>query len=279
MRIDVNAFVGGYPFRRVPGTSPDALLGAMDRVQVDQAWVTHLPGIFWRDPAAGNPWLYEIASKHNRFRPVPAVHPGLEGWLDVLSDARAAGVPAVRADPTYYGLDPIGSEMLELAASCASHGLPLMLAVRLEDGRQRHPNDRASELPPWAVRNLIRSHPELRLVVTHADRHFVEEVHFGSTPEEAARIWWDICWIWGPPEDHLETLLRTVGVKRFVFGTGQPLRLPETSIAKLDLLDLSAGQRGAIDYGNAESVSPSRGGTKSKGTRPDRAAATPLRSH
>jgi predicted TIM-barrel fold metal-dependent hydrolase len=126
-----------------------------------------------------------------------------------------------------------------------------MLAVRLEDGRQRHPNDRADELPPWAVRALIRSDPSVRLVVTHAERGFIEEVHFGATPEEAARIWWDITWVWGPPEDHLETLLETIGPARFVFGTGQPLRIPENSIARLDLLDLPAGARADIESGNA----------------------------
>jgi len=47
MRIDVNSFLGAYPFRRVPGTSPDALLRAMDRAAVDQAWVSHLPSVFW----------------------------------------------------------------------------------------------------------------------------------------------------------------------------------------------------------------------------------------
>jgi len=87
--------------------------------------------------------------------------------------------------------------------------------------------------------------------VTHADRPFLEEVHFGSTPEEARRIWWDICWIWGPPEDHLETLLRTVGVARFLFGTGQPLRIPENAVAKLDLLDLDDPDREAIESANA----------------------------
>jgi hypothetical protein len=124
----------------------------------------------------------------------------------------------------------------------------------LEDGRQRHPNDRAAELPPSAIRTLIRSDRSARLLVTHADRAFIEEVHFGSTPEEAGRIWWDISWIWGPPEDHLETLLETVGVERFVFGTGQPLRLPETSVAKLDLLALSAERREAIESGNLQQV-------------------------
>jgi predicted TIM-barrel fold metal-dependent hydrolase len=100
------------------------------------------------------------------------------------------------------------------------------------------------------VRTLARGDPDVRLIVTHADRGFVEEVHFGSTPEESVRVWWDICWLWGPPEDHLQTLLRTVGAERFVFGTGQPLRLPETSVAKLDLLELRAEQRAAIESEN-----------------------------
>jgi len=125
-----------------------------------------------------------------------------------------------------------------------------MMAVRLEDARQRHPNDRAPELAPAAVRALIRSDEDVRLVITHADRAFIEEVHFGSTPEEAARVWWDVSWVWGPPEDHLVTLLATIGVPRFVFGTGQPLRLPETSVAKLDLLDLATEQRAAIESEN-----------------------------
>jgi hypothetical protein len=270
MRLDVNSLLGSYPFRRVPGTSPDALLRAMDRVAIDQAWVTHLPGIFWRDPAAGNQWLYATAERHDRLLPVPAVHPGLSGWEALLTEARATGVPAVRCDPTYYGLDPVGAEMQTLTQACSAEGLPLMLAVRLEDARQRHPNDRAGELPPWAVRKLIRSDPRVRLIITHADRPFIEEVHFGSTPEESSRIWWDICWIWGPPEDHLETLLRTVGVDRFLFGTGQPLRLPETSVAKLDLLDLPPAQRAAIESENALGVSPStaRGPKSRSGSSP-----------
>jgi hypothetical protein len=36
-----------------------------------------------------------------------------------------------------------------------------------------------------------------------------------------------------------------------VFGSGQPLRLPETPVARLDLLDLDAGARAAVESGNA----------------------------
>jgi hypothetical protein len=251
MRIDANAFVGAYPFRRVPGTSPDAVIGAMDRVGLDEAWVSHLPGVFWRDPMEGNAWLLETTGRSPRLQPVPAIHPGLAHWGEALARACDAAAPAVRADPTFYGIDPAGAEMRALAAACGASEMALALAVRLEDGRQRHPNDRAPELPAAAVRALVRSHPGVRLLVTHADRPFIEEVHFGSTPAEATRIWWDICWIWGPPEDHLQTLLRTIGSERFVLGTGQPLRLPENAGAKLDLLELTVEQRSAIEAGNA----------------------------
>ena len=254
MRIDVNVFLGVYPFRRVPGTSPDAVVRALDRVGVDVGWATHLPGLFWRDPGEGNAWLYETARREPKLRPVPAVHPGLPGWERTLADAVAAATPAVRCDPTFYGLDPVGPELRRLAGACGEEGKLLLLGVRLEDGRQRHPNDRAPELRAAAVRALLRAHPGVRLLVTHADRAFVEEVHFGSTRLEAARIWWDICWLWGPPEDQLATLFATVGLERFVFGTGKPLRIPETGLAKLDLLDLTADQRALVEQRNAESA-------------------------
>jgi predicted TIM-barrel fold metal-dependent hydrolase len=251
MRTDINAFLGSYPYRRVPGTSPEALLEAMDRTGIDEAWVSHLPGIFWRDPAAGNAWLVETTRAHPRLRPVLAVHPEMGAWEGVLRAAAEVGAPAVRCDPTYYGIGPAGPSMRALAGACGRAGLALMLAVRLEDGRQRHPHDHAAELPAAAVRALIRTDASVRLVVTHADRPFIEEVHFGSTPEEARRLWWDISWIWGPPEDHFEALLQTVGAARFLFGTGQPLRIPENGVAKLDLLDLGPADREAIESGNA----------------------------
>ncbi len=254
MRIDVNASLGSYPWRRVPGTSAEALSTSMDRTGIDEAWVFHLPGLTWRDPMEGNAWLLDACRQNARFAPVPAVHAGLPGWADHLKQLASDGVQAVRADPTCYGLAPAGTEMRALVRECARLDVVLMLAVRFEDGRQRHPLDHAGELPAAAVRSLIREDDSARLVVTHADRSYIEEVHFGSTPDQSRRIWWDISWIWGPPEDHLEILLETVGATRFLFGTGQPLRLPETPIARLDLLDIAMADRALIESGNALSL-------------------------
>jgi len=251
-QVDINVFIGSYPFRDIGAWDASDIVREMLRAGTTAAWVSHLPAIYWRDPMAGNDPLYEIHERDVRLKPVPAVHPGLPGWQAILDGALAHGAPAVRADPTFYGLAPAGPEMQSLVAACAERQVPLMMAVRLEDLRQRHPRDTAGDLPPWALRQLVRSHQQVRLVVTHADREFIEQVHFGSTPQEAARILWDISWIWGPPEDHLELLLQTVGIDRFTFGTGMPLRLPETSVAKLDLLNLDGEARAAIAAGNLE---------------------------
>ena len=253
--IDVNTFLGGYPFRRIPGTTAEALLGSMDRLGIAAAWVSHLPAIFWRDPTEGNPWLYEATAHEPRFRPVPSVEPGLANWESELAVAVERNAPAVRVDPTVHGLDPVGREMRNLAVGCGEAGVPILLGTRFEDGRQRHPIDHSGELPAAAVRALVRADARTRVLVTHADRGFIEETHWSLTPGESSRIWWDICWIWGPPEDHLQFLLETIGPARFVLGTGMPLRIPETPIARLDLLDLSPADRAAIDHGNAEALS------------------------
>jgi hypothetical protein len=85
------------------------------------------------------------------------------------------------------------------------------------------------------VRALARA-GNVRLIVTAAGKEFIEEVHWGLTPQEQARVFWDFSWVWGPPEDHLAKLFQSIGGNRFVFGTQWPLRLAQSPKANLELL-------------------------------------------
>lgn len=235
--IDVNTLIGPYPFRYVPHPDPEVLLRVMDREHIQRAWVGHLPSVFYRDPSAGNAALYKALAPHTeRLRAAPTIRPDWPGTHAAITAAVDAGSAAVRVYPAHWQLGPHDTSLRELALACGEARLPVLLTVRFEDLRQRHPLDVAGDLTAAAIRSLARAGESVRLVVTAAGREMIEEVHWGLTPAEQARVVWDISWIWGPPEDHLAKLFRTVGASRFVFGTHWPMRLTQTPRASLDLL-------------------------------------------
>jgi len=234
--IDVNALIGPYPFRYVPHPDPEVLVRVLDREGLEGAWVGHLPSAFYRDPSAGNTQLLTALASYPRLRPVPTIRPDWPKWRDRLREARDAGAPAVRAYPTHWGMGPHDGCMRDLALETGAFGMALLLTVRFEDLRQRNALDVAGDLSAAAIRSLARAGKEVRLVVTAASREMIEEVHWGLTAEEQRRVFWDFSWVWGPPEDHLAKLFRTVGAERFVYGTHWPLRLTQNPRSNLDLL-------------------------------------------
>jgi predicted TIM-barrel fold metal-dependent hydrolase len=235
--IDVNTFVGSYPFRHVPHPEPAALRRVLAREGLDGAWVGYLPSAFHRDPAPGNRELFSTLEPHRGvLHPVPVVRPDWPRWEHTLRVAADRGAPAVRAYPPQWGFGPHDQSMRELAIAASELGIAVILTVRFEDLRQRHPLDVAGDLAAAAVRALARAGPRVRLVVTAAGREMIEEVHWGLTAEEQERVFWDISWIWGPPEDQLAKVFRTIGSRRFIFGTQWPLRLAQNPLANLALL-------------------------------------------
>lgn len=235
--LDVNVFVGSYPFRHLPHPDPATLIRVMDREGIATAWVGHLPSAFYRDPSPGSTELFELLRPNaTRLLPAPAIRPDWPDWCDQLSAVAERGAVAIRAFPPHWGLGPDDPRMLELAGACAELRLPVVLTVKFEDGRQRHPMDAVGELQPAAVRALARAGTGADILVTAAGRDFVEEVHWGLTSAERAHVWWDISWIWGPPEEHLAHLVRTMGAERFAYGTMWPLRLTQVARANVALL-------------------------------------------
>src|SRR5881394_1875134 len=189
--IDVNTLIGPYPFRFVPHPDADVLARVLERERLDGAWVGHLPSVFYRDPGAGNAQLYTALAPHgSSLRPVPTIRPDWPDWERALGVAKAANAPAVRAYPAQWQLAPHDGRLAELAIACGAARMAVMLTVRFEDLRQRHPLDVAGDLQPAAVRALARAGDAVRLIVTAAGREFIEEVHWGLTPEEQRRGVW-----------------------------------------------------------------------------------------
>ena len=235
--IDVNTFVGPYPFRYLPHPEPAVLARVLAREGTAGAWVGHLPSVWYRDPTHGNEALLaELEPHRGTLHPAPAVRPDWPGWERALAALVGQGARAIRAYPVHWQLGPGDARLARLVGACGEAGVPLVLTTRFEDGRQRHPLDVAPDLSAASIRAIARASTRTAVVVAGAGRELVEEVHWALTPAEQRRVWWDVSWVWGPPEDHLAHLVRTVGAERFLFGTSWPLRLTQQAKANLELL-------------------------------------------
>ncbi len=239
--IDVNCFIGAYPFRELPHPNPEVLVRVLEREGIAGAWVGHLPTAFQRDVTAGNEALFAALEPHRAIlEPVPAIRPDWPRWEAALAAAHASGARAIRAYPAHWGMGAHDSSLAHLAGACGELGLPLVLTTRFEDVRQRSSLDVAPDLSGAHIRAIVRANSRVNVVVTAAGRALIEETHWGLTPDERARLRWDISWIWGPPEDDLAHLLLTMGAGHFLFGSAWPLRLVQSPVANLELLPRDA---------------------------------------
>ena len=259
--IDCAAFIGTYPFRYLPHPDPDVLVRVLAREGLTGAWVGYLPSAWQRDPAPGNDALFAALEPHPNLFAAPVVRPDWPQWERTLSALALQGAAAIRAYPMHWGMGPHDERMRALALACGEFGLPLLLTVRFEDVRQRSSLDVAGDLTAAHVRTLARAGPAVRVVVTGAGRDMLEETHWSLTPQEQVRLYWDFAWIWGPPEDHLAHLFRTVGPERFVYGTHWPLRLTQNPRANLDLLPADLRQAGISDAASLSTAAVHRART------------------
>lgn len=241
--IDVTAWIGAYAFREIPHPEPEVLVRVLEREGFGGAWVGHLPGVFHRDPAASNRALYAALAPFRApatgpvLHPAPMVRPDWPAWQRTLQEAVNEGAPAIRVYPPQWGMGAGGGALDDVAIACGEAGVAMHLTVRFEDLRQRHALDVAGDLPAATVRRLARlPGSRCRLVVAGGSREFIEEVHWGLTPAEAARVWYDWHWVWGPPEDHFAHVVNTIGRHRLVWSSWWPLRLTQQSRVLVELL-------------------------------------------
>ena len=237
--VDVCSWIGGYPFREIPHPDPEILARVvLPRERFSGAWVGHLPGAFHRDPASSNEVLMKSLDSHrDMLHPAPIVRPDWPDWVRTLRWAASNGSPAIRAYPAQWGMGAGNAALSELALACGEMGIVLHVIVRFEDLRQRHPMDVAPDVSAAVLRAIARV-PQSRchVVISGAGRELIEETHWGLTPTEQSRVWYDFNWLWGPPEDSFAHVLRTLGAARLVRSTFWPLRLAQQCRSLLFLL-------------------------------------------
>jgi predicted TIM-barrel fold metal-dependent hydrolase len=151
MRVDVQAYLGHWPFRSLRGNNCESLLAAMDRHAVDLAAVGNLNGLFYKNCQSANEELHEMLRAQRaysaRFIPMAVINPSYPGWKEDLKVCRDRfGMKGVRVYPQYHDYELDHPALVELVKTARDWGMPIAFTCRMVDTRQRSWLDSQREL-------------------------------------------------------------------------------------------------------------------------------------
>jgi predicted TIM-barrel fold metal-dependent hydrolase len=236
--IDVNCFVGHWPFRRIPYRTVDDIRQLMARTNTQGALVTPLAGLFYKDClSAVREMLNELeAGSHPNVWPVAVLNPAFPGWQDDLAIVVDEwGCVALRLFPGYHGYrltDPQAADLLE---TVQDRELPLMISVRVEDERLHHWLVKVQPIPCPDITWVLGAYPHLKLVLCEVKPDEVDQLcgdirnHPHASVDTSARM----------PQFYLEKMVRQLGSDRIMYGTGMPLKYPECALFQVSDAQLS----------------------------------------
>lgn len=239
--IDINAYVGHWPFKQLRYNTCGMLLDRMDRFGVDVSVISNINGIFYKNAQSANVELYEELKTEGRFKhrfiPFAIINPMYAGWRDDLETCvTKLGMKGLRLYPQYHDYEISDPSLVDLVTTARELGLPVAFNIRMVDSRQRSWMDiphfeinAAEKYDPitreWSLENIvpiIRAVPDAKYMILNlansvrlsdADMSLVRraDVLFDTSGREIRG------------NNTLSELLKRFGNDKFAFGTHSPI--------------------------------------------------------
>jgi len=244
MLIDINAYVGHWPFQQLKFNTCEALLQRMNKFGVDVSVISNLNGIFYKNTQSANEELYdEIRSSSkfkDRFIPFAVINPIYAGWRDDLETCiTKMGMKGVRIYPKYHDFDIIDPACIELVKRVRDYGLPVAFNYRMVDSRQRSWMDIGyvvgTAKKEWTLKDIlpiIKAVPDAKYMILNFANAAV------LTPEEMnlvkkTDLVFDTS---GRTITHMADFLNLYGTDKFAFGTHSPILDYLTGLLRIESL-------------------------------------------
>jgi predicted TIM-barrel fold metal-dependent hydrolase len=241
MLIDINAYVGHWPFKQLQYNTCSKLLERMNRFGVDMSVISNINGIFYKNTQSANEELYNEIRSDNKFKdrfiPLAVINPIYAGWRDDLElSLKEMGMKGIRLHPQYHDYEITDPSLVELVKLARDYRVPVVFDIRMVDSRQRSWLDipvfdynakvkKDIIFKEWNLQNIlpiIREVPDAKYIIVNlansisldpADIELIKtrDVLF-DTSGRAIRA-----------EDTLSELLIRFGKEKFAFGTHSPV--------------------------------------------------------
>lgn len=231
MLIDINAYVGNWPFQQLQYNTCEALLDRMNKFGVEISVVSNLNGIFYKNTQAANEELYkELRSARkfsDRFIPFAVINPIYAGWRDDLeTSVKQLGMKGVRVYPKYHDYGIIDPACIELVKRVRDYGLPVAFEYRMVDSRQRSWMDIdyvvGTPKREWTLKDIlpiVKAVPDAKYMIlnyANASALTAEEMALVKN----ANLLFDTS---GRTITNMSDFLKLYGTDKFAFGTHSPI--------------------------------------------------------
>lgn len=263
MLIDINAYVGHWPFMQLKYNTCEALGQRMDKFGVDVSLISSLNGIFYKNTQSANKELYDEikASKRYRDRLVPfaVINPIYAGWRqDMETCLSKMGMKGIRLYPQYHDYEMNDPSLIELVKRARDMGVPVAFNYRMVDSRQRSWMDvdyvAYTPKPEWSLKDImpiIRAVPDAKYIILNVANSMSLDKN-DTDVFQKAQVLIDTS---GRSLTDLGSLLKTQGSERFAFGTHSPILDYLTGMLRIEALrddEADASVKDLLRSGNAK---------------------------
>jgi len=251
--IDTNLYLSRWPARRLPLDKTFKLVAKLKQLKVTQAWAGSFDCLLHKDIGTVNTRLVEQCKKHGDGLLVPfgSINPTLPDWQEEIRRCvENYKMPGIRLHPNYHGYQLDDKRFAELLSLAEKQHLIVQLALKMEDERTQHPLLQVKSVEVKPLAGLVKKLPQLRLVILNGLRSLQADTL--ETLSAAGKVYFDIAMLEGV--GGIERLLKSVPIKRILFGSYAPFFYPESAQLKLRESELPGLAVEAISQKNAQQL-------------------------
>ena len=255
MLIDVNTYIGHWPFRQIRNNTPEGLVELMDKYGIDVSCVSSTNAIFYKDSQKGNEELsQQVKPFNNRFITFAIINPNYTGWKkDFFNSINELGMKGIELYPYYHQYkldDPSAIELLTLAGE---NGIPVHLPCAIENIRQRHWMDTEKNLVIEEVVKAANLCPNTDFIVTNGPTNAYASILKTVNANRKGKIYYDFTRL-DVFNGSFKALFDLVGADNIVFGSCAPLTYIDPQFVKLYYSQLNDTDKEKILSGNLKAL-------------------------
>jgi predicted TIM-barrel fold metal-dependent hydrolase len=258
MLLDMNSYIGSWPFKEMKFSTCEGLLERMNKFGVDVSVVSNLNGIFYKNTQSANRQLYEeIKSSRkyaDRFIPFATINPIYAGWKDDLKIcANNYRMKGIRLYPKYHDYQLTDPSLIELVKNARDLGMTVAFTLRMVDNRQRSWMDIENEWSLKDITPIIREVPDAKYAILN----IANSMSLNGEDTELLKNTNIVLDTSGRAVSNLGGSIKTFGRDKFAFGTHAPILDYLTGLLRIETLSKDEADKNTKELlrsGNARRI-------------------------